>query len=38
MWKIDILTKNTENSHFDLKYTGINKYVVESPEILIRKS
>ena len=35
VWKIGILTKNTENLHFDLKYTDNNNYV--SPEIVIRK-
>ena len=35
VWKIGILTKNTENVHFWLKYTYNNKYVVESPEIIL---
>ena len=37
LWKIGILTKNIENSHFYLKYTDNNKFVVESPEVVIRK-
>ena len=32
-----ILTKNTKIHIFHLKYTDNNKYLVESPEIIIRK-
>ena len=35
--KIDILTKILKIHIFDVKYTDYNKYVVESPEIVIRK-
>ena len=38
VWKIDIFIKNTENSHFWLipLFTDYIKYVVESPEIVIK--
>ena len=32
-----MLTKNTKNSHFYLKHTNHNNYIIKSPEILIRK-
>ena len=35
--KIGILTKKLKIHIFDLKYKDYNKYVVESPEIEIRK-